>query len=230
MRKRKRSRASAQDGLADPRKKVKADIEKLSVKHPTLSLYYTQISTLRNFLLLKLPTSSKARRRRIASVVGDLFDSILVCTVDVQQSKTASCRSQDFDAFSQQLNLTAGSGVVEGSTSQSDLIDFAIWLLFYKVHHQAHRPPHMLCHGYQRAGNPRRANEDHCALAGIPGLVSHYPNENVDALKTGAWAELLGFLGKEGDRIMLDLILECGMFVAADGGRGNFYQLSGANG
>lgn len=228
-RKRKRSRPSAQDTVADPRKKVKADKEQVSVKHPTLCLYYTQTLTLRNFLLAKLPTSSKARRRRIVSTVDEIFDRVLVCMVDVQQPKSASSRSKDFEAFSQQFNPTAGSSIVEGSTSQSDLIDFAIWLLFYRVHQQAHRPPHMLCHGYQRASLPRRLNEDHCALAGIPGLVSHYPNENVDALKNGAWTELLGLLGKEGDRIMLDLILECGIFVPVDGGRGNFYQLSGAN-
>jgi telomerase reverse transcriptase len=227
--KRKRSRSSTHDIVADPRKKVKADIQQVSIQHPTLCLYYTQISTLRKFVLSKLPTSSKARRRRIGSAVEDFFDRTLVCMVDLQQPKTASSRSKDFETFSQHFTLTARSSIVEGSTSQSELMDFAIWLLFYKVHQQVHRPPHMLCHGYQRAGNPRRVNEDHCAVAGILGLVSHYPNENVDTLKNGAWTELLGLLGKEGDRIMLDLVLECGIFVAVDGCRGNFYQLSGAN-
>jgi len=228
-RKRKRSRLCTQDSAAEPRKRFQADVEQGSVKHPTLCLYYTHVSTLRNFLLSKLPTSSKTRCRRIITAEHEFLDSTLVCMVDVQQPRLDSSRARDFEAFSQHFNLTAGSSIGEGSTSQSDLIDFAIWLLFHRIHQQAHRPPHMLCHGYQRAGNPRRINEDHCALAGIPGLVSHYPNGNVDALKDGAWSELLGLLGKEGDRIMLDLILECGIFVAVDGGRGNVYQLSGAN-
>ena len=85
----------------------------------------------------------------------------------------------------------------------------------------------MLCHGYQRARPPRTASEDHCVQTNIPGIVSHYPNEYVNELKSSAWKELLGLLGKEGDRIMLDLVLECGLFFCVDAGQGNYYQISG---
>lgn len=216
-----------QESAADARKRLKLDQNLEVVIHPTLDLYYQQKSTLRNHLLLKLPATSKTRRRKILSAKIDLLDRIVVCMVAVHQPSSESSRSKDFEIFSQKLNLTAGSSIGAGSTSQSDLVDFAIWLLFHRIHKQVHRPPHMLCQGYQRANDPRRMNEDHGALAGIPGLISHYPNGNVDALKNIAWAELLGLLGREGDRIMLDLMLESAMFMAVDGGRSNFYQLSG---
>ena len=85
----------------------------------------------------------------------------------------------------------------------------------------------MLCHGYQRASNPWQLNEDHCAAAGIPGVVSRYPNNNVNSLKDVYWAAILSLLGKEGELIMLDMILDCGVFVEVTRGQGNYYQLSG---
>lgn len=40
----------------------------IATSHPTLSLYYPQILTLRDYLLSKLPPSSKSRRRKIANI------------------------------------------------------------------------------------------------------------------------------------------------------------------
>ena len=88
----------------------------------------------------------------------------------------------------------------------------------------------MLCHGYQRVNSLRQLDDDQCAIAGIPGLVSYYPNSNVDLLKGSAWTAILDLLGKEGDQIMLEVLLDCGMFVAIDEGQGNYYQLSGKTG
>ena len=64
-------------------------------------------------------------------------------------------------------------------------------------------------------------------MASIPGVVSHYPNSLVSTLKNSLWADVLGLLGKEGERIMLDLILKAGIFVAVESGRDNYYQLCG---
>lgn len=64
-------------------------------------------------------------------------------------------------------------------------------------------------------------------MASIPGVVSHYPNSHVSTLKDSVWADVLGLLGKEGERIMLDLILKFGIFVAVESGRENYYQLCG---
>lgn len=41
------------------------------------------------------------------------------------------------------------------------------------------------------------------------------------------WPELLVLLGKAGERIMIDLLLDCGVFVAVSAGTGNMWQLSG---
>ncbi len=229
--KRKRGQSSTHPSGA-PSKHVRIDLattEKSQFKCPTLSLYYVQILTLRNHLLSKLPPTSKIRRRRIASADDPIFDRILVCIRDVGKQSSDLVRAKDFEAFSQRISLTAGSSGGARS-SQSELIDFTIWRLFNRNHRHTHRPPHMLCHGYQRVKNLRQPDEDQCAIAGIPGLVSYYPNSNVDLLKGAAWTGVLSLLGKEGDQIMLDILLDCGLFVAIDEGQGNYYQLSGRTG
>ena len=227
-RKRKRGQSSTHPSET-PSKSRRIDLapaEKSQFKCPTLSLYYVQILTLRNHLLSKLPPTSKIRRRRIASADDPVFDKTLVCIREVGKESSDLFRARDFEAFSQRISLTAGSSGGARS-SQSDLIDFTIWRLFNKTHRHAHRPPHMLCHGYQRVNNLRQPHEDLCAIAGIPGLVPYYPNSNVDLLKGATWMGVLSLLGKEGDQIMLEMLLDCGLFVAIDEGQGNYYQISG---
>lgn len=223
----------------------------IPVKHPTLSLYYRNILTLKDYLLSKLPTTSKARRRKIASIIrvpdtanlhnndedtstlsqdrhalSKLLNNTLVCTVHEQTQTPELSRIHDFKAFSQRFSPTVGSSAGGNTSSLSELVDHAIWRLFHKTHRQVHRPPHMLCHGFQRASNSRKANEDHCAVAGIEGIVSYYPNSYVKALKGSTWAEVLALLGKS-DHILLDLFLDCGIFIAGDEGLDNYYQISG---
>lgn len=248
MGKRKRSSPHEQE-----RKRSKVEGKTvIPVKHPTLSLYYRNILTLKDYLLSKLPTTSKARRRKIASIVrgpdtaklhhndedtstlsqdrhslSKLLNNTLVCTVYEQTPIPEPSRIEDFRAFSQRFSPTAGSSVGGGNTSSlSELVDHVIWRLFHKTHRQVYRPPHMLCHGFQRASNLRKANEDHCAVAGIEGIVSYYPNSYVKALKGSTWAEVLALLGKS-DHILLDLFLDCGIFIAGDEGLDNYYQISG---
>ena len=230
-RKRKRGQSSTLTS-EKPTKYLKKDTtpaEKSQFTCPTLRLYYVQVLTLRNYLLQKLPPTSKIRRRRIASANDPIFDRTLVCLQDVGENLSDSFRSKDFEIFSQRIGLTAGSSGGARS-SQSELIDFTIWRLFNKNHRHAHRPPHMLCHGYQRVNSLRKPDEDQCAIAGIPGLVSYYPNGNVDLLKGSAWTGILSLLGQEGDQIMLELLLDCGIYMAIDQGQGNYYQLSGTTG
>lgn len=70
----------------------------------------------------------------------------------------------------------------------------------------------------------RQINGDKAA---IPGVASHYPNSHVSTLKGAIWAEVLSLPGKEGDGIMLDLILNFGVFVSIESGKNNYYQLCG---
>ncbi|KAI9871385.1 MAG: hypothetical protein M1830_002966, partial [Pleopsidium flavum] len=74
---------------------------------------------------------------------------------------------------------------------------------------------------------PRQENLNHDTAAVIPGIVSHYPNNHVNTLKGSVWTEVLTLLGKGGELVMLDLILDNEVFVAVESGRGNYHQLSG---
>ena len=74
---------------------------------------------------------------------------------------------------------------------------------------------------------PRSAIEDHHSVSGIPGVISHFPNCHVATIRGSLWSALLKLIGKEGERIMLDLLLECGIFLPIEKGENNFYQLSG---
>ena len=266
--KRKRVRPS-KSNAEEPRKKARrGGPEQLTVErtnHPTLRLYYKQISTLREHLLSQLPKSSKKRRCKIALLgetasvhkdqqikellvddvevalkdlkpdvdddkegyLASLLDETLVCSVGTKPNRDDARHAKDFEAFSLQVSLTAGSSNGQGSSSQSELIDFAIWSLFHRVHRQSNRPPHMLCHGYQRARGPQKLGDDSCAVAGIPGIVSHYPNSNVSSLKGAEWNDVLNLLGRDGEQIMLNMIMHCGIFVKIESGRGNYSHLSG---
>lgn len=61
----------------------------------------------------------------------------------------------------------------------------------------------------------------------IPGLEVQFPNDSVQQLKRAPWTEVLGLLGDNGEEIMLNLLLDCGIFVAVDQQRGIYFQLSG---
>ena len=53
------------------------------------------------------------------------------------------------------------------------------------------------------------------------------PNQHVGALKRHPWNEILRLLGGDGDRIMLEMLLHQGLFIALEYGKSNFFQLSG---
>jgi telomerase reverse transcriptase len=67
--------------------------------------------------------------------------------------------------------------------------------------------------------------------SGIPGIVCQLPNSHVEALLSPEWCRLLAEIGKGGDLIMADLLLECAIFIPTTQGggfdRGNYYQLNG---
>ena len=62
---------------------------------------------------------------------------------------------------------------------------------------------------------------------GALGLEIFRPNSNVATLKSFAWNDLLNLLGKDGDKMMLDLVLHCGIFATVQSGRDNLVQISG---
>jgi telomerase reverse transcriptase len=109
---------------------------------------------------------------------------------------------------------------------QTQIVDFVIWLLFRRS--VSHKPPHLLCHGFQRAAHTNRAhNEDADPTSSIPGLVTRSPNSHVRTLKEPTWCRLHALLGPGGDRIIMDMLLKCAVFCLVDGGTANYSQLSG---
>ena len=70
-------------------------------------------------------------------------------------------------------------------------------------------------------------NQDQGPTFAIPGVVSTYPNSHVTSMKTKPWSQILLLMGKEGEKMMVDLILDCGIFVKTDSGSGVYHQLCG---
>lgn len=62
----------------------------------------------------------------------------------------------------------------------------------------------------------------------IPGLYRVYDNNRVQTLKQSPWPLLLTLLGKSGESMMMDLLLDCSVFMYIETGKGNYYQISGA--
>jgi len=108
----------------------------------------------------------------------------------------------------------------------AQIVDFVIWLLFQRC--TSHKPLHLLCHGFHRAARANHANQaDNVPISSVPGLVERSPNCHVRTLKEPVWCRLHALLGRGGDRMIMNLLLECALFCPVSGGTGNFYQLSG---
>jgi telomerase reverse transcriptase len=106
------------------------------------------------------------------------------------------------------------------------IVDFVVWLLFRRS--ASHKPSHLLCHGFQRGAHANRANDEHLdPTSSVPGLVARSPNSHVRTLKEDTWCRLHALLGPGGDRIIMDMLLECAIFCPIVGGTANYYQLSG---
>ncbi|KAF2831905.1 hypothetical protein CC86DRAFT_82738 [Ophiobolus disseminans] len=218
--------------------------------HPVLRRFYPGVVTLRHYLLSKLPNSSKNRRRRISQLgyatpaqkdaatgdvdvdLGQLLDSTLVgyspYTIPNTQEQAEKECSREIERFTQQRSQTVSGGTFKpGYFLQCEVVDFVIWLLFRRS--ASHKPSHLLCHGFQRAGGANPANNtDKDPTTSVPGLVARSPNSHVRALKEPVWCRLQALLGQGGDRIIIDMLLECALFCPVEGGTGNLCQLSGS--
>lgn len=97
--------------------------------HAVISLYYREVLTLRQYLLRRLPASSKLRRRRIATLgssaaeLGDvqplvnLLDSTLVGVLKESTPKVDSDRRRDYRAFTQSQSRSILVSTDTGPTS-----------------------------------------------------------------------------------------------------------------
>ncbi|KYK55586.1 telomerase reverse transcriptase [Drechmeria coniospora] len=228
--KRKRSRRDA-SGTCHGQS---SDFE-LPVRRDLLSQCYGTVQTLRDYILCKLPRSSRLRRKKISSLrngnefetnIGRFLDTSLVCICDQRQQPEVEVPVyEQFLSFSQRGDesyVTLSDGIPAATGVQAEIVDFVVWRFFKREQSTRARPKHLLCDGYRRM-----AREGDSALTTIPGVYSLYPNSHVATLKREPWPHLLALLGQSGQKIMLDLLVDCSIFIALEIDLGNYYQLSG---
>lgn len=139
-------------------------------------------------------------------------DSHVTLHGDLPKSQALSSQSEVWVSLPLPSSIRANQDV--------QIVDFAVWLLFSRKADGDARPKHLLCDGFRR-------NAAQAAPSAIPGLFSHFANRRVQALKEDPWPQLLMLLGKSGDKIMIDLLVDCAIFLTVEAGIGNLYQLSG---
>lgn len=61
----------------------------------------------------------------------------------------------------------------------------------------------------------------------VHGVGILYPNFHVKALRETPWPHLLALLGQAGERVMINLLSECSVFLKVDSGLDNYMQLTG---
>ncbi|KAJ5177714.1 reverse transcriptase [Penicillium coprophilum] len=202
--------------------------------HPVISLYYRNVVPLREYLLQQLPVTSKSRRRRILTVdsrednaqsqtLAELLDSTLVGVLKETSPILNSERQKEYSSFNESQSRSVLASTDTGPTCpQSEVVDFVIWKLFNQNNGSYQKHQHLLMYGFQRQSMGRNAR-----ATSIPGIASQFPNQNVQVLTQGAWTEILGLLGSNGEDIMMQLLFDCGIFAAIDARKGIYYQLSG---
>jgi hypothetical protein len=219
---------------AGPAKRAKSqNTDERRVGHPVLKHYYQNVLTLRDYVTSRLATSANGLGTKIREIkshhlndVGHLLDSVIV-GVNENAYSVRQCRAQDLAAFSQQLPCsTLGSNADPGVALQLEVIDFVIWLQFRR-RPPPYKPQHLLCHGFERASAAGQNGQRLSIVPGIPGIVCQYPNPHIETVTGKPWCKLLSLLGRGGDLIMVDLLLDCGLFVPAMDGIHGFRQLSG---
>ncbi|PHH67919.1 hypothetical protein CDD82_1005 [Ophiocordyceps australis] len=192
---------------------------------------YANVWTLRDYLLCRLPSSSRLRRKKIACLgrhvdqdLAHLLQTTLVCFAE-PASETNPTVFKQFLAFSQGTDnaSTCSWNLASSPTeAQSEIVDFVIWLLFKRATSQTPLPKHMLCHGFRR-----RFRQGDSSNTAIPGLYSLYANPYAEALKQPPWPQLLALLGQSGHKTMVDLLLDCSLFVTLEAGISNYIQIAG---
>jgi hypothetical protein len=182
--------------------------------------------------VLKSAKASKGavERRALDEQLTHLLDSTLVAIHPAALPDAPAEKPKDLVTFSQERHDSTLESFNTAHNAQAELVDYAIWLLF---HHRAGRSAsyaaaHLLCQGYERSSNAdHRPVEEQTAATTIPGLTCHSPNHPVNVLKSPLWGEALRLMGKKGDKVMLDMLLNCSLFSSLQGGQRNYYQLSG---
>ncbi|KAJ3526128.1 hypothetical protein NM208_g11338 [Fusarium decemcellulare] len=215
---------------------IKISSSETPVRRDLLERCYARVITLREYVLANLPRGSRLRRKKVASIghggnsgevekrLSQLLDTSLVCCQE-QPQDSDDTRWEQWLVFSQKEDesyVTLSDGVAGSIYSQSEIVDFVVWLLFSRDLKAGRRPKHLLCDGFRKSAGPGDQGSTN-----IPGLFSLYPNCHVKMLREAPWPQLLALLGKAGEKIMIDLLVDASVFVNVEAGFNNYYQLTG---
>ncbi|RKF53490.1 Telomerase reverse transcriptase [Golovinomyces cichoracearum] len=232
-RKRKRSGTSTIHDNKSLKKREKGWV----IRHAVLAHYYSHVSTLREYIN-KLQLNSKTDEVESWAAANSGYDKKFVEVASFLDhtwigTKSCSVVSQEekwkhWNAFSQQSTDPASFFRNQGAeSSQSKIVDFAIWLLFSKLYKPGKKDRHLLSQGYCKHATYNTRNQILKAPSNIAGMMLTYQNIHVTSMKASPWPQILTYLGSGGEKAMLDLILDYGIFVPLDDEHKNFYQLSG---
>ncbi|KAI1760461.1 hypothetical protein GGR53DRAFT_509611 [Hypoxylon sp. FL1150] len=206
-------------------------LEPLQTQHAVLSQFYSQVLTLRQYVLSRLPPTSRLRRRKVTAVgiidktpgsptsdiersLGVLLDSTLI-GVPKESVTLEDDRLEGWKNFSQKGDesyVTLSDGVAGFVETQALVVEYVVRTLFSREKASIW-PKHLLCDGYSRN-------------RGL-GLRPIRPNPHVEMLKESPWPQLLALMGESGERIMIDLLVDCAVFIPVKAGANNFCQISG---
>lgn len=115
-----RKRKRVQDASFTPRKHPKLSDEKLQTRSPVLALCYPKVVTLREYLLSRLPTASRVRRKRLETFCdakqSELLDACLVGVLTEPSPELQQERAQDFISFTQTQGTASGRHTGRGQS------------------------------------------------------------------------------------------------------------------
>ncbi|RGP65641.1 telomerase reverse transcriptase [Fusarium longipes] len=189
------------DASSDPKRARKLGDD--AVKRDLLEHCYDNVTTLREYILLKLPYGSRLRRKKVTSIgegdnVGEverslsrLLDTSLVCFAN-QPSAGDDTRWKQWLVFSQREDesyVSISDGIAGSDFSQSEI--------------------------------PK--------LGGDPDtyFATASEDQQVQMITERSIYLLLALLGKSGEEIMIGLLVDTSIYVAVEAGFNNYYQLTG---
>lgn len=229
----KRKRSIEHDTTANKRQKSENNPDRRaarSVQHAVLKLYYPRLCSLGEFLKEKLPSRSRYRRKKL-ELFHDFFpehrgflDRVLVgITIGIADA-AQHVRRDELTSFTQTQRVSRGSHD-KGRCNLGEILDFAIWLLFRRGMTNK-TPSHLLCHGFQRSTS-RIPETELVPDSRLPGIVQRNENRNLSLLRESPWTDIANLLGDDAELIMLNLLLDCGIYQRLQSGKDNLYQLCG---
>lgn len=198
-----------------------------------------------------LPSTDDRQQQRLAYAEHRKADESHVTIADAQEGPF-SPQSEVRSGKKWRVSSRLVSHV--GVAHENQIVDFAVWLLFKRAKQNARLPQkpgdaarwsndlpeNVLCHGFQRGQGPQHVGISILEGGGeekpfsaypcsstIPDLFCTKPPQHAQTLKESPWPQLLALLGASGEKIMIDLLIDCSIFLPVEGGRRNFVQATG---